>query len=223
MNGPAPIPAAGGWPLVVIGASTGGTRVLPELLGPLSRHGASLVIVQHMPRYINQSLVRTLGRHAACPVALVQDGERLEPGRIYVAPSEVHCTFVNNRSFHLAPGPAVHFVCPSIDVTMQSLRPPDAGQMMIGILLTGMGRDGAAGLAHLKRLGALTVAQNQASCAVYGMPAEAVRLGCVDHVLPPAEIARLVSRKLAAGAVLPPRAVATAGTRDRPEPALAVS
>ncbi len=197
MIGPAPSSPAV-WPVVLIGASTGGTRILPELIAPLSRHPASIVIVQHMPRYINASVARTLARHAACPVSLVQDGERLEPGHIYLAPSEVHCTLINNRTFHLAPGAPVNYVCPAIDVTMQSIRPPEAGRSLFGILLTGMGRDGAAGLAHLKRLGGLTVAQNQASCAVYGMPAEAVKLGCVDHVLPPSEIARLVDRKLAA-------------------------
>lgn len=197
-------PPAGPWPLIVIGASTGGTRVLPELITPLSRHRAAIVIVQHMPRYINASLVRTLGRHAACPVSLVQDGDRLEPAHVYVAPSEVHCTLVNNRGLRLTPGPAVNYVCPAIDITMQSVRPLDPGQVLIGILLTGMGRDGAAGLVHLKQLGGITFAQNQASCAVYGMPAEAVKLGCVDHVLPPPEIARWVSRKLGGLPARPP-------------------
>jgi two-component system chemotaxis response regulator CheB len=204
MIGKAYPPPAGPCPLLVIGASTGGTRVLPDLIAPLSQYGATIVIVQHMPRYINASLVRTLGRHAACPVSLVRDGDRLEPAHVYVAPSEVHCTFVNNRGLRLAPGPTVNYVCPSIDVTMQSLRPPDPGQVLIGILLTGMGRDGASGLVHLKQLGGTTFAQNQASCAVYGMPAEAVKLGCVDHLLPPLEIARYVGRKLGGVLARPP-------------------
>lgn len=144
MNEAAKIPPDTPWPLIVIGASTGGTRVLPDLITPLSRHGATILIVQHMPRYINASLVRTLGRQSACPVTLVQNGERLDPAHIYVAPSEVHCTVVNNRSLQLTPGPAVNYVCPSIDVTMQSLRAPAAGQVLIGIILTGMGQIGRA-------------------------------------------------------------------------------
>ena len=186
-------PASSGLPqarcLVIIGASTGGTRAVTEIIQSLPRLPASILIVQHMPKYINASLVRSLSQCAAAPVRLVQDGDSLEEGKIFLAPSEVHCRIVNNRTCCLTPGGRVNYVCPSIDVTMTSLRPPVSGQRLIGVILTGMGKDGAAGLAHMKRLGSLTIAQNEATCAVYGMPAEAVRLGCVDRVLPPKQIA----------------------------------
>ena len=89
-----------------------------------------------------------------------------------VAPSDVHCRVVANHLIQTAPGPPVNYVCPSIDVTMQSLGSPLSGSKLIGVILTGMGRDSAAGLAHIKRLGGLTVVQNAQTCAVYGMPAK---------------------------------------------------
>lgn len=183
-------------PLVIIGASTGGPRVLGEILELLPPLSACLVIVQHMPKFINASLARTLSRQARTEVRLAQDGEMIQAGQVLLAPSEQHCTFAGNRMLRLAPGPQVNFVCPSIDVTMQSLTAPPGSQRLIGVLLTGMGRDGAAGLAHLKNLGALTIAQNQATCAVYGMPAEAVKLGCVDHVLSPERMVRLIAQEV---------------------------
>jgi len=181
--------------LVVIGASTGGTRVLSTLLGGLPPLPASILVVQHMPRFINDSLVASLGRRARMPVRLARDGDSLVAGEVLVAPSEVHCVLAGNGRVRLQPGARVNYVCPAIDVTMQSLRAPPAGGRLIGVLLTGMGVDGASGLEHMKRLGALTVAQSESTCAVYGMPAEAVRRGCVDHQLAPEAIVRLLARE----------------------------
>lgn len=183
--------------VVVIGASTGGTRVLGRMLELLPPLPACLVIVQHMPKFINASLASALSQQAGREVRLAEDGDPVTDGRILLAPSETHCTFRGNRRLCLTPGPQVNFVCPSIDVTMQSLTAPSAGQKFIGVLLTGIGKDGAVGMAHMKKLGALTVAQDQATCAVYGMPAEAVKLGCVDYVLPPEQIALLIERQTA--------------------------
>ncbi len=183
--------------LVVIGASTGGTRVVTYLLDRLPPLRAAVVIVQHMPKFINLSFARTLARHARSEVRLVQDGDPLQDGAFYLAPSDIHCTVVANRRLRLSPGPDVNYVCPSIDVTMQSLQSPASGQRIIGILLTGMGRDGANGLAYIRKLGGVTIAQNEASCAVYGMPAEAVKLGCVDFELPPDAIVTMLAARLA--------------------------
>lgn len=193
MNGNGRNPASA-W--VVIGASTGGPRVLSELLSLLPPLRACVVIVQHMPKFINPSFVRSLSRAARREVSLAKDGEALMDGSILVAPSEVHCSFVRNARIRLAPGPGVNYVCPSIDVTMQSLDPPPGPGRLVGVLLTGMGKDGAAGLAHIKRLGGHTLAQNKETCAVYGMPAEAVKLGCVDHQLPPQSIAQVLANYL---------------------------
>jgi two-component system, chemotaxis family, protein-glutamate methylesterase/glutaminase len=181
--------------LIVMGASTGGVRILGEIVSRLPCLRACLVIVQHMPKFINASFVRTLGNHAQAEVRLAQDGDRLAQGLILVAPSEVHCRIVSNRWLQLAPGPSVNYVCPSIDVTMQSVGPSSHGSKPVGVLLTGMGRDGADGMAHLKALGGITITQNESTCAVYGMPAEAVRLGCVDFELPPAKIADFLARE----------------------------
>lgn len=183
--------------LIVIGASTGGPKVLGDMLALLPPLRACVVIVQHMPAFINASFVRTLARQACMDVRLAQDGDSLDEGVVLVAPSDFHLLFGRNRSAHIASGPQVNYVCPSIDVTMQSLQPPTPGQRIIGVLLTGMGRDGAAGLAHIKRLGGLTVAQDEASCAVWGMPAQAVKLGCVDYELPPESIVALLTNEAA--------------------------
>jgi two-component system chemotaxis response regulator CheB len=181
--------------LIVIGASTGGPKVLGEILTLLPPLRASVVIVQHMPAFINPSFVRTLARQACMDVRLAQEGDALDEGVILVAPSDFHLTFVRNRCVRLGSGPQVNYVRPAIDVAMMSLLPPGPGQKIIGVVLTGMGRDGAAGLAHIKRLGGMTVAQDEASCAVWGMPAQAVKLGCVDYELPPASIVALLTNE----------------------------
>ena len=189
--------------LILIGGSTGGTRVLSYLFGALPPLRACILIVQHLPKFINDSFVSGLNRIAHSEVRLAQDGDRIQEGVIYVAPSDVHCTLVRNARIALLPGPKVNYVCPAIDVTMQSVGAPRPGSRLIGVLLTGMGRDGAAGLAHFKKLGALTVAQNEASCAVYGMPAEAVQLGCVDYQLSPDRIVQLLIHAVGASDRIP--------------------
>jgi two-component system chemotaxis response regulator CheB len=193
MNAPHPhrIPR---W-LILIGASTGGTRVLTSLLAQVPPLPAAMVIVQHMPGFINASFVQSLARVSQAPVRLAVDEERLVEGEILLVPSDFHCSLVGNRSLAMTVGPKVNFVCPAVDVLMQSAR-PTPNQKIIGILLTGMGKDGAAGLRHLKGIGATTVVQNQATCAVYGMPGEAVKTGCVDHQLSPDGIGRLMQTLL---------------------------
>ena len=203
MSFPSPADAPPAPNLVIIGGSTGGTRVLSYLLSSLPPLRASIVIVQHLPKFINNSFVAGLNRDARTKVRLAADGDRLEEGSIYVAPSDVHCTLVRNSRITLQSGPKVNYVCPAIDLTMQSVCPPRPGTRLIGVLLTGMGRDGAAGMAHMKKLGALTIAQNEASCAVYGMPAEAVQLGCIDYQLPPDRIAQLLAREMGPGSHRP--------------------
>ena len=139
--------------LVVIGSSTGGTRVLNELFKQLPCLPASVVIVQHMRKFINVSLVRTLSQYTPMAVQLARAGDQLTEGGVFIAPSELHCTLVSNSTVHLEPDPKVNNVCPSIDVTMQSTNPPCDGQRLMGVLLTGMGKDGAAGLAPMKQVG----------------------------------------------------------------------
>jgi two-component system, chemotaxis family, protein-glutamate methylesterase/glutaminase len=174
--------------LMIIGASTGGTRVLPEILRRLPPLQAAVLVVQHMPRFINASFVRTLGRCWAGEARLAAEGDSLEDGLLLLAPSQVHCTLQGNQRIHLEAGPKVNFVCPAIDVTMKSLQAP-LRVPVTGVLLTGMGQDGAEGLLHLRQLGAETLCQDQPSCAVYGMPAAAMALGAAEYQLTPAQIA----------------------------------
>lgn len=180
--------------LVIIGASTGGTRILPIILARLKPLKACLLIVQHMPEFINGSFVKTLGTYCCMPVRLARNGDALQNGSVIVAPGGIHCSVVQNKSIRLWAGERVNFVCPSVDVTMKSVLPPGPGETLTGIILTGMGRDGAAGTIHVKQLGGRTIAQDHASSAIFGMPDEAARTGCVDQILNPAEISVLLNR-----------------------------
>ena len=190
MAAPKPHPPAN---LVIIGASTGGTRVLPHLVSLLPELRAAIILIQHIPAFITPSFLGTLQRASRMPVSLATDGAALEVGRVLLTPGGFHCVLVDNARLRVFEGAKVNHVSTSVDVTMLSVTGPLTPRLF-GVLLTGMGRDGAAGMAHLKRLGAMTFAQNEATCAVHGMPAEAVKLGCVDYELPPEAIAaRLVS------------------------------
>lgn len=188
------LPTPGGGSLIVVGASTGGVRALGELFSHLPRLNAAVLLVQHMPAYIQASFVRSLGAQTPMHVALAKSGEELEVGTVRIAPADVHCVLEENRRVRLEASPRVHFVRPAVDVTMKSVLPCRPPGVLVGVLLTGMGRDGAEGMVHLKRIGARTVAQDEASCAVFGMPKEAWIAGGVDCLLPPAGIAQRLSR-----------------------------
>lgn len=124
-------------------------------------------------------------------VKLAEDGEIIRDGIIYIAPSEVHLELKNNRNIHLFKDGKVNFVCPAIDVAMNSLV-PSGNDRIIGVILTGMGKDGAQGLLHIKNIGGLTIAQDEDSSIVYGMPKAAYETGGVDLVLSP----ELIRQKL---------------------------
>jgi len=170
--------------IVMIGASTGGVRTLERLLTGLPLLPASIVLIQHIPSYINDSLQQVFSRSTAMEVKVAQDGEALRDGCIYIAPGDVHLRLIANRRIQLFDGEKVHFVRPAIDVAMKSLE-KRRGDYIIGVVLTGMGVDGAEGLAHIKAIVGLTIAQDEASCVVYGMPKAAFETGCVDLVLSP--------------------------------------
>lgn len=169
--------------LVVIGSSTGGPKTLEKIFNGFPRINASIIIVQHMPKFINESLCDHLDRVTDMAVKIPGNYEELKSGVCYLAPSEVHLVLENNRQCKLYRGEKVNFVCPSIDVTMNSLMPPIKEQLL-GVILTGMGKDGATGLAHIKSIGGHTIAQDQRTSVIYGMPKAAIQTGKVDHVLP---------------------------------------
>ncbi len=181
---------ASGLSLVVIGASTGGVRVLGALFERMPVLNAAVVLVQHMPAFIQTSFVSSLAAKTRMDVALARDGELLAPGTVRVVPADLHGVLEGNRRIRLVAGPKVHYVRPAVDVTMKSVVRPIAPSLLAGVLLTGMGRDGAEGMVHMRGLGARTVAQDEASCAVFGMPREAWMAGGAELLLPPDRIAR---------------------------------
>lgn len=181
--------------LIVIGASTGGTRVLPRILARLPVLRAAVVIVQHMPEFITRSFAQSLQRESVMPVRTAATEDRLVDGEVLLAPGGWHCEVVRNEQIAICDGPKVNFVKPAIDVTMRSVQPVPRLPGLCGVILTGLGRDGADGMVHFKRLGALTLAQDQASAAVYGMPSAAVATGCVDQVMDPENIADTLARR----------------------------
>jgi two-component system, chemotaxis family, protein-glutamate methylesterase/glutaminase len=177
--------------IVVIGASAGGPRVLRTLFQGMPRLRAGVIVVQHMPRFINDSLRDSLAAETTMRVVLARNGDAIENGTVYVAPSEVHLVVRHNRTIRLAHGEKVNYVCPAVDVTMNSLA-MELGASFVGVVMTGMGRDGADGVMHVKRIGGVTLAQDEATSSIFGMPKEAIETGCVDFVLPPDAIRRKI-------------------------------
>ena len=173
--------------LVLIASSAGGTRILKKIFNELPNLDACIVIVQHMPKFINDSLTNSIQRGTAMRVVLAEDGMQLTNRTVYIAPSAYHLKILKNESIRLEEGDKVNFVCPAADVTMCSVEYV-TGMKYTGIILTGMGRDGAEGIQHLKKIGAVTIAQDEESSVIYGMPKVAAETGAVDYILNPEEI-----------------------------------
>lgn len=173
--------------IIVIGASAGGPRILKNVFARLPALRCSIILIQHMPQFINESLIQSISECTHMNVLLATDGQKLKDGCIYVVPSEVHAEVIQNRFLRLFKGDPVNYVCPSVDVTMESLM-REKGVQHIGIVLTGMGRDGAKGICHIKAIGGMTIAQDEKSSIIFGMPKEAIETGCIDLILSPKEI-----------------------------------
>lgn len=180
--------------VIAIGASTGGpSAVLALLTGTLS-FGLPILLTIHVSQVLGGSFAAWLGSHLSIPVSEALDGELLpSPGdcRVIVAPADRHM-FVERGRLRLSNAPERNACRPSVDILFESIAREKA-ERAIGVLLTGMGRDGAEGLLAMKQAGATTIAQNEATCVVFGMPREAIRLGAVDHVLPLGEIRSILS------------------------------
>lgn len=166
--------------IAVIGISTGGPAALREYFREMPSLDCCVLLVQHMPWFINESVRRSIAAQTPMDVRLARSGDRLEHGVVYVAPSEVHMGIQNNRRIQLLRGEKVNYVCPSADVTMKSLKKYN-GDRFLAVVMTGLGRDGADGAAYLKTLGATVLAQDEASSTIYGMPKATAETGCVDH------------------------------------------
>lgn len=179
-------------PIVGLAASTGGPSALATVLSGLAGLPAAVLVVQHLHPDFTQGLVDWMARVSALPVEIARPGTLAEPGRTYLAPGGRHLRIGADRRLELTDTPAsLHR--PSADELFRSLA-ERAGPAGVGVLLTGMGEDGARGLLDLHRAGGRTIAQDEASSAVFGMPRAAQRLGAVTGLLPLEDIAAAVHR-----------------------------
>jgi len=192
-------PAPPGLKLVALAASTGGPAALAELLPSVTLAGrATLLIVQHMARGYTRALADQLAERTRFPVREAEAGAELSAGTAWVAAGDRHLLVDQKSQLALNDGAPVNGVRPSADVTLAAVA-QSFGARAMGVILTGMGKDGARGLAQLKAAGGVTVAQDRASSIVYGMPKAAVELGVVDTVAPLSRIANLINRWVSEG------------------------
>jgi len=175
--------------VVAVGVSTGGPNALGRLLPGIPKgFRAPVLVVQHMPAMFTASLAESLDRKCPLEVREARDGERLEPGRILIAPGGLHMKVVAgvdglSRIVRLTRDPPEHAVRPSVDYLFRSVAHLFAGRA-VGVIMTGMGRDGTEGLEQMKRNGCRTLVQDEATSVVWGMPGCAVEAGVVDRVVP---------------------------------------
>jgi len=171
--------------VIAVGASTGGTDALMQLMAPLPAWMHGMLLVQHMPEHFTTSFAARLNEVGQMEVREAQDGDTVERGVALLAPGGQQMKLVRSGSIHtvrVAPGPLVCRHAPSVEVLFESVA-RNARDDSMGVMLTGMGNDGASGMRSMHTAGALTVAQDESSCVVFGMPKEAIALGGVDEVI----------------------------------------
>ena len=187
--------------IVAIGASTGGTEALKELLSPLPADFPGIVIVQHMPETFTRQFAARLDSLCKIRVKEAQDADRILPGHALLAPGGHHMTVVRRGTeyaVHVYCGERVNRHMPSVDVLFSSCA-RSMGKNALGVLLTGMGADGARGMLEMKQAAAFTIAQDESTSVVFGMPREAILLNAVDKVLPLGQIPDALLQRLAGG------------------------
>ena len=187
--------------IVAIGSSTGGTEAVKEVLEMLPPNSPPILIAQHMPERFTKTWADRMNSLCRISVKEAEDGDSVLPGHALIAPGNYHMTLVRSGARYLVrlnQDPPVNRHRPSVDVMFASVA-KHAGGNSIGIILTGMGDDGAAGLLQMKQSGAYTIAQNESTCIVFGMPKEAIQAGAVDVVLPLGDIPNALLRQLREG------------------------
>ena len=190
--------------LIAIGSSTGGTEAIRHVLQPLPATSPALLITQHMPPGFTRSFAERLNKLCQITVKEAEDGECTLPGHAYIAHGAMHMELGRsgaNYVVKLNEGPPVNRHKPSVDVLFKSVA-INAGRNAVGVILTGMGNDGAAGMLEMHRAGAWTIAQNEASCVVFGMPREAIASGGVSEVVDLSNISQHMLAKISAGQAL---------------------
>jgi two-component system chemotaxis response regulator CheB len=184
-------PTLPGGTVIAIGASTGGTEAIAQVLTKLPATTPGIVIAQHIPPYFSRAFAMRLNDICALNVKEAEDGDAVSPGRALIAPGDFHLLLrraAGGYAVTVKTGPRVCYQRPSVDVLFSSVAEV-AGGRAVGVLLTGMGSDGAQGLLKMRRAGAHTIAQDEASCVVFGMPREAILAGAAEQVLPLGAIA----------------------------------
>lgn len=177
--------------LLAVASSTGGTEALKVFLSGMPADIPGTLVVQHMPPGFTKSFADNLNNMFPFEVKEAAEGDQVVPGRVLIAPGNYHMEITRSGAFYyvkLHQGPALHSVRPAADYLMKSVA-KYVGANAMGVVLTGMGKDGAEGLLEMKNAGAYTVAQNEETCVVYGMPGAAVALGAADKILPLDKIA----------------------------------
>jgi len=182
--------------IVMIGVSTGGPIALRKLFSDLPPLNAAVIIVLHIPQGMDFRIAKGLDAVSSMPVTLAEDGEYLRERHVYLAPGGFHLMLEGNSRIILQEGPRINFVQPSVDVAMKSVIKPLKNAKIIGVILTGMGKDGASGIEHIKALGGITFAQDKESSAIYGMPKAAADTGAVDFECAPHKIRKKIAELL---------------------------
>jgi two-component system chemotaxis response regulator CheB len=180
--------------VIAIGASTGGTKAIEVVLSGLPVSSPGTVIVQHMPENFTTSFAKRLNDLCQMEVREARDNDPVVPGVALIAPGNHHMLLHRSGGNYLVrikDGPMVHYQRPSVDVLFQSVA-ASAGKNAVGVILTGMGADGAKGLLSMKESGAFTLAQNEESCVVFGMPKEAIKMGAADKIVGLADVSRSI-------------------------------
>lgn len=180
--------------VIAIGASTGGTQAIQEVLSQVPKDTPGIVITQHIPPVFSTAFANRLNQICPLEVKEARDGDRVAPGLALIAPGNLHMSLRKSGSSYrveVKEGPPVCYVRPSVDVLFHSVAEA-AGSKAVGVLLTGMGSDGAQGLLRMRRAGARTIVQDQATSVVFGMPGEAIRLNAADQILPLPQIASAI-------------------------------
>ncbi|MDH5716462.1 MAG: chemotaxis response regulator protein-glutamate methylesterase [Spirochaetia bacterium] len=171
--------------VVAIGASTGGTQAIEFILTRMPRVSPGIIIVQHMPEHFTAAFAQRLNGLCEVEVKEAENGDRVIPGRVLIAPGNLHMVLKRSGAQYrvdVVDGPPVSRHRPSVDVLFRSVA-REAGKNALGIIMTGMGDDGASGMLEMHESGSFCVAQDEASCVVFGMPQEAIKRGGVDKVL----------------------------------------
>lgn len=180
--------------IVAIGASTGGTQALATVLPALPADAPGVLVVQHMPANFTKSFADRLNGECVMTVKEAQDQDRVIPGRILIAPGGFHMSLQRsgaNYYVSITDGPQVCLQKPSVEVLFDSVA-KYAGTNAVGAILTGMGKDGARGLLNMRNAGARTIAQNEDSCVVFGMPKEAIKLDAAEKIVPLSDVSQTI-------------------------------